>query len=56
MGGVRTRADIPRYAGLVLRGMLRTDELMTSAHPLTGVNEAMAAARSRRGVRAMIRF
>jgi S-(hydroxymethyl)glutathione dehydrogenase/alcohol dehydrogenase len=56
MGSVRTRADIPRYADLILRGQLRTEELITSQHPLDGVNDAFADTRRHRGVRALVTF
>lgn len=56
MGSVRTRADIPRYADLILRGRLRTEELLTSRHPLHRVNEAFADTRDHRGVRALVTF
>ncbi|MFC0532062.1 zinc-binding dehydrogenase [Phytohabitans kaempferiae] len=56
MGSVRTRADIPRYADLALRGLLRTQELITSRRPLAEVNDAFADTRAHRGVRALITF
>jgi len=56
MGSVRTRADIPRYADYAQRGVLQTQELITSRRPLTEVNEAFADTRARRGVRAVITF
>lgn len=56
MGDVRTRADIPRYADLAIRGILRTDALITSRHPLTSANDAFAEAHARKGIRAMIKF
>lgn len=56
MGSVRTRADIPRYADLALRGQLRTQELVTSRRPLSEVDAAFADTRAHRGVRALITF
>lgn len=56
MGNVRTRLDIPRYAGLVVTGQLRADELATSHHPLEDIEAALGHARARRGVRAMVTF
>jgi S-(hydroxymethyl)glutathione dehydrogenase/alcohol dehydrogenase len=56
MGSVRTRADIPRYTDLALRGLLRTQELITSRRPLAEVNDAFADTRAHCGVRALITF
>jgi S-(hydroxymethyl)glutathione dehydrogenase / alcohol dehydrogenase len=56
MGCVRTRADIPRYANLALRGLLHTEELITSRRPLAQVNDAFADTRAQQGVRAVITF
>jgi S-(hydroxymethyl)glutathione dehydrogenase/alcohol dehydrogenase len=56
MGSVRTRADIPRYANLILRGQLHTERLITSRYPLSAVNEAFDDTRCHRGVRAVITF
>ncbi|GAA4471832.1 zinc-binding dehydrogenase [Phytohabitans houttuyneae] len=56
MGSVRTRADIPRYTDLALRGLLHTQDLITSRRPLAEVNDAFADTRAHRGVRALITF
>jgi len=56
MGSVRTRADIPRYVDLVLRGLIRTEEMITSRRPLSAVNEAFADTRAHHGIRALITF
>ncbi|MDG4773538.1 zinc-binding dehydrogenase [Solwaraspora sp. WMMD792] len=56
MGSVRTRFDIPRYAALAMRGTLRSEEIITSSRPLHNVNEAMADAEARQGIRSMIHF
>jgi S-(hydroxymethyl)glutathione dehydrogenase/alcohol dehydrogenase len=56
MGSVRTRADIPRYANLIRRGLLHTEQLITSRYPLSAVNEAFDDTRRHRGVRAVITF
>ncbi|MBC8093059.1 MAG: zinc-binding dehydrogenase, partial [Pseudonocardia sp.] len=56
MGSVRTRADIPRYAELVLRGLLYADELATAHRPLDHIAEALALAQARHGARTMVTF
>lgn len=56
MGSVRTRADIPRYADLVHKGMLQADDIATHRRPLEEINEALRAATAREGIRQMIRF
>lgn len=56
MGSVRTRADIPRYAELLLRGTLHAEPLISSTRPLKGINDAYAEASACSGVRALIRF
>lgn len=56
MGNVRTRDDIPRFIDLVVSGRLHADTLATAHYPLAEIGQAMADARSRRGVRTMIRF
>jgi S-(hydroxymethyl)glutathione dehydrogenase/alcohol dehydrogenase len=56
MGSVRTRADIPRYADLAVRGLLRTDDLVTSRRGLDQINDALDDARAHRGARAVITF
>jgi S-(hydroxymethyl)glutathione dehydrogenase/alcohol dehydrogenase len=56
MGSARTRTDIPRYADLVDRGLLRADELVTTRRPLNRINDAFDDARAHRGVRAVITF
>ncbi|MFY1637853.1 hypothetical protein ACN27F_32035 [Solwaraspora sp. WMMB335] len=53
---MRTRFDIPRYADLAIRGILRSEEIITSSRPLHNVNEAMADAEARQGIRSMIHF
>ncbi|MGH3566298.1 MAG: zinc-binding dehydrogenase [Pseudonocardia sp.] len=56
MGNVRTREDIPRFINLVQTGSLSADRLATAHYPLAAIGQALADARSRRGVRTMIRF
>lgn len=56
MGSVRTWADILRYADLAVRGLLRTDDLVTSRRGLDQVNDALDDARAHRGARAVITF
>ncbi|MEU9168533.1 zinc-binding dehydrogenase [Streptomyces sp. NPDC048420] len=56
MGSVRTQADIPRYADMLLRGVLHAEPLITSTRPLKGINDALGDAAERAGVRALIRF
>jgi S-(hydroxymethyl)glutathione dehydrogenase/alcohol dehydrogenase len=56
MGSVRTRSDIPRYADLAVRGLLRTDDLVTSRRGLDQINDALDDARAHRGARAVITF
>ncbi len=56
MGNVRTREDIPRFIDLVRTGSLAADRLATTHYPLTDIGQALDDARSRRGVRTMIRF
>lgn len=56
MGSVRTPADIPRYADMLLRGALHAEPLITSTRPLKGINDAFADASAHTGVRALIRF
>jgi S-(hydroxymethyl)glutathione dehydrogenase/alcohol dehydrogenase len=56
MGSVRTRADIPRYADLILRGLLHADELATTHRPLDRIADGLAHAQARVGARTMITF
>jgi len=56
MGNVRTREDIPRFIDLVRTGSLAADRLATTHYPLADIGRALDDARSRRGVRTMIRF
>ncbi|HZM74568.1 MAG TPA: zinc-binding dehydrogenase [Candidatus Limnocylindrales bacterium] len=56
MGSVRSLADIPRYAELALSGNLLVEPLITSTTPLEQIEQAMTAAVSRSGIRAMISF
>ncbi|WP_125806894.1 zinc-binding dehydrogenase [Actinoplanes sp. ATCC 53533] len=56
MGSVRTRHDIPHYAALATSGTLRTDDLVTTHHRLTDINDALDEARHHRGARAVITF
>lgn len=56
MGAVRTRADIPRYADLAIRGILRTNELITARYSLDDINDALTDAQARKGIRTMIHF
>jgi S-(hydroxymethyl)glutathione dehydrogenase / alcohol dehydrogenase len=56
MGSVRSPADIPRYADMLLRGLLQSAPLITSSVPLKNINDALVKARSRKGARTLISF
>jgi S-(hydroxymethyl)glutathione dehydrogenase/alcohol dehydrogenase len=56
MGSVRSRADIPRYADLLVRDVLHSAPLVTAVMPLKEINNALGHARERRGARTLIAF
>jgi S-(hydroxymethyl)glutathione dehydrogenase/alcohol dehydrogenase len=56
MGSGRLQDDVPKLAGLYLRGELRLDELITARYPLESINEALASMERGEALRNVIVF
>jgi len=50
------RSDLPHLMALYRQGILKLDELISGHFPLAKINEAMAAARSGKGLRYVVTF
>jgi S-(hydroxymethyl)glutathione dehydrogenase / alcohol dehydrogenase len=56
MGSTRLHVDIPRLAGLYLRGQLKLDELISGRYSLDGINDAIASMQRGEALRNVIVF
>lgn len=54
LGSANSQLEIPRLVGLWQAGRLDLDAMVTARRPLAEINEAMADARSRKGLRTVI--
>lgn len=54
LGSANSQLEIPRLIGLWQAGRLDLDAMVTGRRPLTEINEAMADARARKGLRTVV--
>ena len=56
MGSNRFKVDMPKYVDFYQRGLLRLDEMITSARPVEDVNEAFRAMKAGEVARTVLMF